>query len=97
MVREKLLLSADGNISLYEVKKEIIDNLDNLLDEFYKTKKTNCYDETLFVKFLIDKKGEDSICFIKVVGMVGGTYNPETQTVSEEFPEEYRNIKWYNF
>ena len=36
---EDLLLSADGDISLYHVKKEIMDRFDVILDNFYKWKK----------------------------------------------------------
>ncbi len=51
----KLLLSADGDIMLYEVNKKILDDFDNLIDQFFQWKKTNCYDEQLFVKFLQQK------------------------------------------
>lgn len=35
---EKLLLSADGDILLYEVNKNIIRDFDNILEEFYAQK-----------------------------------------------------------
>ena len=47
-----LLLSADGDIGLYKVDKFILDNFNDILTDFLKWKKTNCYDETLFVKFI---------------------------------------------
>lgn len=80
---DKLLLSADGPISLYSVKKEVLENFDKLLHDFYKTKTTNFYDETLFVEYLKEKLGNESIEFVKVI----------------EFPinDEYKNIKHYNF
>jgi len=78
-----LALSADGEIKLYQVSKNILDNFDDLLDEFYDWKKTNCYDEQLFVKFLQNKLGTKSIQFVKNLG--------------SDMPKEYENIRWYNF
>lgn len=49
---EKLMLSADGDIMLYEVDKQILNDFDNLIKQFFKWKKTNCYDEQLFVSIL---------------------------------------------
>ena len=46
------MLSADGNVILYEVDKQILKDFDNLIERFFQWKKTNCYDEQLFVKFL---------------------------------------------
>ena len=60
-----LLLSADGDIGLYKVNKFILDNFDSIIKDFFKWKKTNCYDETLFVKFIKGKYGEDSIVLKK--------------------------------
>jgi hypothetical protein len=39
MAKEDLLLSCDGDISLYKVDREILNNLDDLIEEFYKWKK----------------------------------------------------------
>ena len=61
---EKLMLSADGDIMLYEVDKQILNDFDNLIKQFFKWKKTNCYDEQLFVKFLQQKYGNNVIKFI---------------------------------
>jgi hypothetical protein len=97
MSKENLLLSADGDISLYKVEKEILNNLDELIEEFYKWKKTNCYDETLFVKFLKTKYGENSIEFIKVVGLYCGYINPKTGKIENDIKEEYKKTRWYNF
>lgn len=80
-----LLLSADGDIGLYKVDKTILDDFDNILDDFFKWKKTNCYDETLFVKFIKKKYGNESIVLEKIVGSY-----PDVE-------EEYKNIKWFNF
>lgn len=82
-----LMLSADGDIMLYEVDKQILNNFDDLLGEFYKWKKTNCYDEQLFVKFLRQKYGDKSIIFIKNLGCFD----------YDNIPKEYENIEWYNF
>lgn len=78
-----LALSADGEIKLYNVNQKILDSFDDLLDEFYDWKKTNCYDEQLFVKFLQNKFGTNSIQFVKNLGW--------------DLPKEYVNVRWYNF
>jgi len=84
---EKLMLSADGDIMLYEVDKQILNNFDNLIEQFFEWKKTNCYDEQLFVKFLQQKYGNEAIKFIKNLGWFD--YN--------NIPKEYESIKWFNF
>ncbi len=78
-----LALSADGEIKLYHVNQNILDSFDNLLDEFYDWKKTSCYDEELFVKFLQKKFGAKSIQFVKNLGW--------------NIPKEYERVRWYNF
>ena len=80
-----LLLSADGDIGLYKVDKIILDNFNTILTDFFKWKKTNCYDETLFVTFIKKRYGDKSIIFKKIVGCY-----PNVE-------EEYKNIKWINF
>jgi hypothetical protein len=95
--KEDLLLSHDGDISLYKVDKNILNDLDELLQEFYKWKKTNCYDETLFVKFLKNKFGEKSVEFVKIVGVVGGKINQRTGEIEDDIEEEYKETKYYNF
>ena len=87
MNMEKLMLSADGDIILYEVRKQIIDQFDDLLDQFFEWKGTNCYSEQLFVNFLEDVYGNESIKFIKNLGCFH----------ADKIPEEYANIKWFNF
>ena len=71
---EKLMLSADGDIMLYEVDKQILNDFDNLIKQFFKWKKTNCYDEQLFVKFLQQKYGNNvikiSYCPLLAFGLV---------------------------
>lgn len=84
---EKLMLSADGDIMLYEVGKNIIKDLENILDQFYKWKQTNCYDEQLFVKFIQETYGDGSIRLIKNLGWFD----------RDNIPEEYKNIEWHNF
>lgn len=78
-----LALSADGEIKLYEVSKNILDDFDDLLEQFYDWKNTSCYDEQLFVKFLQTKFGAKSVKFIKNLGY--------------DIPKEYEHILWYNF
>lgn len=97
MKKEKLLLSADGDISLYEVDREILRNLDDLLGQFYKWKKTNRYDETLFVKFLKLKYGDDSVKFIKIVGVCCGKIDQRTGKIEDDIEEEYKDVTYYNF
>lgn len=84
---EKLMLSADGDIMLYEVNKNIIEDFNNILENFFRWKKTNCYTEQLFVQFLQNKFGIDSIKFIKNLGWF------DYKNISED----YKNIFWYNF
>jgi hypothetical protein len=62
-----------------------------------KWKKTNCYDETLFVKFLRNKFGEKSVEFVKIVGMVYDKVNPRTGKIEDDIEEEYRETRHYNF
>ena len=84
---EKLMLSADGDVMLYEVDKQILNCFDNLLEQFFQWKKTNCYNEQLFVKFLQQRCGKESIKFIANLGWFD----------NDNIPEEYANIKWFNF
>ena len=84
---EKLMLSADGDVMLYEVEKQIIENFDSLVDEFYEWKKTNCFTEQLFVQFIQQKFGNKSIKFIKNLGWL----------FDGNLPNEYKDIVWYNF
>lgn len=80
-----LLLSADGDIGLYKIDKTILEDFNTILKDFLKWKKTNCYDETLFVKFIKSRYGDESIVFKKIVGCY-----PDVE-------EEYKDIKWFNF
>lgn len=81
------MLSADGDIILYEVDKQMLKDFNNLIEEFFRWKKTNCYNEQLFVKFLQQKCGIEAIKFIKNLGWFD----------DNNVPKEYENIKWYNF
>lgn len=95
---ENLLLSADSDISLYEIKKELLEILDNLCNEFFKCKKIDCYDETAFIRFIKNKYGADSIKFIKVVGQCcAGDFNEELDRFEDLIQEEYKNLKRINF
>lgn len=82
-----LMLSADGDVMLYKANIQILNNFENLIEEFFKWKKTNCYNEQLFVKFLQQKFGNESIKFIKNLGYLN----------NNKISSEYKNIKWYNF
>jgi len=84
---EKLMLSADGDIMLYEVEKQILNNFDNLIEQFFDWKKTNCYDEQLFVQFLRQTYGNNAIKFIKNLGWFD----------YDNIPQEYESIKRFNF
>lgn len=92
--KENLLLSADGDIFLYKVDKEILENFDELLKKFYSWKKTNIYDETLFVKFLKNRLGKNSIECIKTVGIYEDTMK---YTKEHKIEDEYKDTFWYNF
>ncbi len=84
---DKLMLSADGDIILYEVCKNIISDFDSILEEFYNQKNTKNYDEQQFVEYLKKKFGKESIRFIKNLGCLD----------SDNIPSEYSNVKWHNF
>jgi len=84
---DKLMLSADGDIMIYEVRKNIINDFDSILEEFYNWKKAKNYNEQLFVEFLQKKFGKESIRFIKNLGRLD----------HNNIPNEYRSIKWHNF
>lgn len=96
MKENKILLSADEDVSLYLVSKDIWDNFDKLIDDFFKWKKTKSYDETLFVKFLRNRFGEESITFVKVVGEYSGEPN-RIFLDGKDVTEQYRDIRWFNF
>lgn len=83
----KLMLSADGDVMLYEVEKSIINNFDNILEDFYNQNKTKNYDEQLFVEYLQKRFGSEAIKFIRNLGCFD----------YDNIPNEYENIKWYNF
>lgn len=95
---ENLLLSADGDISLYKIKKELFEILDSLCDEFFKWKKTDCYDEAAFVKLIKNKYGNDSIEFVKVVGQCNaGEFNEELDRFEDLIQKEYKDSRRINF
>lgn len=91
-----ILLSADADVSLYQVTEEIEKNLDQLIEDFFKWKKTKHYDETLFVRFLKNQLGDSSITFIKVVGSYAGSPDMIMQS-GKDVTEAYQHIKWFNF
>lgn len=94
--KEYILLSADGEVSLYQVTKDIESNLEKVIEDFFKWKTTKSYDETLFVKFLINRFGKDSVSFVEVVGGYLGGPNSILKD-GKDVTEEYKNIKWFNF
>jgi len=94
---EKLLLSADDKISLYEVDKNILDNLNELVHEFDKVNKKTIYDERDFVKFLKEKFNNNSINYIKVVGQVKGKYDSNIKDYVDDIEDEYKDVKHFNF
>lgn len=94
---ECLLLSADGDISLYEISSDLLEKIDNCVKQFDKWRKTKSYDETLFVQYLKQKYGEKSILFCKTVGVYCGKINQVTGQIEHDLPEEYRDTKWINF
>lgn len=97
MKNNYILLSADGDISLYKIDNNIFLNLDEHLEGFYKWKKTSCYDETLFVEYIKKCFGENAMVYCKKVGCVGGRINQYTGKIEDDIEEEYKDIQWYNF
>jgi hypothetical protein len=96
MQKENLLLSADGDISLYQADKEILDNFDDLIKEFCEWNTSNCFDETLFVQFLKNKFGEKSIEFVKIAGVYAEKFN-KRGGIEYDIEKEYPGTRWYNF
>ena len=95
---KNILLSADGYISLYLIKEELFEIIDELVKEFDISNNTNCFDEKIFVKFLCEKYGEDSIKFVKIVGKCNaGDYNEELDKFDDLIEDEYKNVKLINF
>ncbi|NLC72954.1 MAG: hypothetical protein GX684_04175 [Ruminococcaceae bacterium] len=91
-----ILLSADGDVSLYLASDYVFIHFDELVEDFHEQRKTKRYDEKLFVKFLWSRFGEESIKFIKVVGKYAGSPNmiySEGKDITAEFAE----IRWHNF
>ena len=85
---EPLMLSADGEIGLYMAEREIVENLDDYIEDFYSRLPSHgirVFDETDFVRYLHRKKGAESISLVKTVGN------------DAELPEEWKGIRWYNF
>ena len=82
-----LMLSADEDIMLYEVDKKILDCFDDLIEQFFEWKETNCYNEQLFVKFLQHRYGKEAIKLVKNIGSFD----------CDSVPKEYEDIKWFNF
>lgn len=91
-----ILLSADREVSLYQVSKDIWNHFDELVVDFYEWKKTNRYDEKLFVKYLKSRFSEESINFIKVVGNYAGSPNM-IWLDGKDITGQYENTKWHNF
>ena len=81
------MLSADGDVLLYKASKRILNDFDTILEQFFSWKKTNCYNEQLFVEYLRKNFGNESLLFIKNLGWI----NPD------HIPDEYKDIKWFNF
>lgn len=80
--KAKLLLSADGDVGLYEVNDDILRDFDTLLSEF---KPPRYYDKSDFVEFIKRKRGSEAIRFIKSVGCY------------PVIEPDYKNVFWFNF
>lgn len=95
-VEGNLLLSADSEVGLYQASQEILDNFDQLLKDFFKWKKTNSYTEELFVKFLKNRMGQNSIKFIRYVG---GYYGGPNRIILDgvDITNQFENCRWFNF
>ena len=86
-----VLLSADFDIGLYKVDKNIEEDLEKIKIEFLENLRNNTYDQSDFVKFLENKYGQDSIKFIKNIG----TYGSEENIV--EYENYIKFLKYINF
>lgn len=95
---KNILLSADGDISLYLIKEELFEIIEELVKEFDISNNTNCFDEKKFVKFLCEKYGNECIKFVKIVGKCNaGDYNEEIDKFDDLIEDEYKNVKLINF
>lgn len=99
--KSKILLSADSDVSLYEVIAEIEKNLNDLVDEFYDFNESNTYDEELFVRFLKKKYGKNSIKFLSVVGTYTSAHMKGQSDMifdgNVDVSFKFKDIKWINF
>lgn len=80
--KEHMLLSSDGDVCLYQVSHEIIQEFQALVEAF---PHGNEYSYEDFVDYVKKVKGNDSIQFIEVVGCY-----PEVDA-------KYKKVFWYNF
>ena len=97
--RQRILLSADGKIYLYEAIPEIAADLDACDEAFqkWKQKKRIKYsDVETFVEFLQRKYGKDSIVLKGEVGMYAGRINERTGHIEDDLPDEYSGLKHLN-
>lgn len=95
-----ILLSHDGDISLYRIDENIQLNLDEYLeafDQWRQRKGMKAYDDSTFADYIKKRYGEDAIMYCKKVGRVGGKVNQYTGKIEDDIEEEYRDIQWHNF
>ena len=69
----------------FQLRQDFASRITEDESDFFKWKKTNCYDETLCVTFIKKRYGDKSIILKKIVGCY-----PNVE-------EEYKSIKWFNF
>nr|WP_072536567.1 hypothetical protein [Anaerococcus mediterraneensis] len=86
-----ILLSADFDIGLYEVDKNIEEDLEKIEIDFLESLRKNTYDQSDFAKFIENKYGQDSIRFIKNVGTYG------SDKIIIEDPIYLEILKYINF
>ena len=82
-----VLLSADGEIKVYSVPDKIARNLEEVCMEF--SREGGYYDEEDFVDWLNKYKYPyQKSVFVENLGFCEGR---------EDFPEKYKECKWFNF
>lgn len=98
---KKILLSADGPISIYEVPDKIAKNLEKYCLKFCDWVHTNpskkiiggcvAFDETNFIEYLnnvVNPNYLEKSRFVKTLGYFDN---------DEDIPEKYRDLPYFNF
>lgn len=97
---KNILLSADGEVFVYSVSEEVVNNLEKYLNDFMnwmqngkeETKKFRicgalCYDQSDFIEYINNVLGKKAV-EVENLGWIDS---------KEEIPDKYKELIWYNF